>query len=161
MDEDNTTNTPGAGPNQPVSSSGDTPQGASGAQSQGNPTPTSAQSSNTPSSGPTMANTQHSKRRRGLGVVTPNACTECRKKRAKPSLNPPSLNPPSLTNSCILQCDGHNPCGRCKAQKDVECFYEVPVRQSKENLRAEIENLRLRQRSNDQGVSPSRVSRNG
>lgn len=23
------------------------------------------------------------KRRRGLGVVTPNACTECRKKRAK------------------------------------------------------------------------------
>jgi hypothetical protein len=24
-----------------------------------------------------------SKRRRGLGLVTPNACTECRKKRAK------------------------------------------------------------------------------
>lgn len=77
-----------------------------------------------------MANTQHSKRRRGLGVVTPNACTECRKKRAK--------------------CDGQNPCGRCKAQKDIECVYEVPVRHSKENLRAEIENLRLRQRSNDQ-----------
>lgn len=26
---------------------------------------------------------QQSKRRRGLGIVTPNACTECRKKRAK------------------------------------------------------------------------------
>ena len=27
-----------------------------------------------------------SKRRRGLGIVTPNACTECRKKRAKVSV---------------------------------------------------------------------------
>ena len=69
-----------------------TPQGATaqvgGASSQGNPTPTSVHSSNTPStaSGPATANvthTQNSKRRRGLGVVTPNACTECRKKRAK------------------------------------------------------------------------------
>lgn len=73
---------------------------------------------------------QLSKRRRGLGVVTPNACTECRKKRAK--------------------CDGQKPCGRCKSQKDVECVYEIPVRQSKEHLRNEIENLRLRQRSSDQ-----------
>ncbi len=30
-----------------------------------------------------LAAGQQSKRRRGLGVVTPNACTECRKKRAK------------------------------------------------------------------------------
>ncbi|KAL6900102.1 fungal-specific transcription factor domain-containing protein [Trichoderma evansii] len=73
---------------------------------------------------------QLSKRRRGLGVVTPNACTECRKKRAK--------------------CDGQKPCGRCKSQKDVECVYEIPVRQSKEHLRNEIEYLRLRQRSSDQ-----------
>ncbi|UKZ60995.1 uncharacterized protein TrAtP1_002267 [Trichoderma atroviride] len=73
---------------------------------------------------------QLSKRRRGLGVVTPNACTECRKKRAK--------------------CDGQKPCGRCKAQNDVDCVYEVPVRQSKEHLRNEIENLRLRQRSSEQ-----------
>ncbi|KAF5615674.1 nitrogen assimilation transcription factor nit-4 [Fusarium tjaetaba] len=116
-----------------------TPQGASaqvgGASSQGNPTPTSAQSSNTPStaSGPATANvthTQNSKRRRGLGVVTPNACTECRKKRAK--------------------CDGKKPCGRCRAQKDTECVYEIPVRQSKENLRNEIETLRQKQRSSDQ-----------
>ncbi|KAK6856368.1 fungal specific transcription factor [Apiospora arundinis] len=69
------------------------------------------------------------KRRRGLGVVTPNACTECRKKRAK--------------------CDGQRPCGRCKAQKDVECVYEIPVRQSKENLRNEIDQLRRQQRHND------------
>ncbi|KAF3055094.1 Nitrogen assimilation transcription factor nit-4 [Daldinia childiae] len=74
-------------------------------------------------------NAQLSKRRRGLGVVTPNACTECRKKRAK--------------------CDGQKPCGRCKSQKDVECIYEIPVRQSKENLRHEIESLRRQQRQSD------------
>lgn len=39
-----------------------------------------APSTSTPT-GPTA--TLASKRRRGLGVVTPNACTECRKKRAK------------------------------------------------------------------------------
>ncbi|KAI0400898.1 fungal-specific transcription factor domain-containing protein [Xylaria palmicola] len=72
---------------------------------------------------------QSSKRRRGLGIVTPNACTECRKKRAK--------------------CDGQKPCGRCKSQKDVECIYEIPVRQSKENLRHEIESLRKQQRQSD------------
>ncbi|KAI0010783.1 fungal-specific transcription factor domain-containing protein [Xylariaceae sp. FL0662B] len=70
-----------------------------------------------------------SKRRRGLGVVTPNACTECRKKRAK--------------------CDGNKPCGRCMTQKDVECVYEIPVRQSKENLRHEIEALRRQQRQSE------------
>ncbi|CAJ0544642.1 Ff.00g037190.m01.CDS01 [Fusarium sp. VM40] len=115
-----------------------TPQGTyaqvGGASSQGNPTPTSVQSSTTTSiaSGPptNAANSQNSKRRRGLGVVTPNACTECRKKRAK--------------------CDGKRPCGRCRAQKDVECVYEIPVRQSKENLRTEIETLRQKQRSSDQ-----------
>ncbi|KAF5678484.1 NirA-like nitrate assimilation regulatory protein [Fusarium heterosporum] len=108
-----------------------TPQGNS---AHGNPTPTSLQSSNTPSTvsgAPTnAAHSQNSKRRRGLGVVTPNACTECRKKRAK--------------------CDGKKPCGRCRAQKDVECVYEIPVRQSKENLRTEIETLRQKQRSNEQ-----------
>ncbi|KAH6854773.1 fungal-specific transcription factor domain-containing protein [Chaetomium sp. MPI-CAGE-AT-0009] len=74
-----------------------------------------------------------SKRKRGLGAVTPNACTECRKKRAK--------------------CDGHKPCGRCKGQKDVECVYEIPVRQSKENLRHEIEQLRRQQRNNEQVIA--------
>ncbi|KAL2134576.1 hypothetical protein VTI74DRAFT_11398 [Chaetomium olivicolor] len=74
-----------------------------------------------------------SKRKRGLGVVTPNACTECRKKRAK--------------------CDGQKPCGRCKAQKDVECIYEIPVRQSKETLRHEIEQLRRQQRNNEQVIA--------
>lgn len=95
-----------------------------------------------------------SKRRRGLGVVTPNACTECRKKRAKVrlvSVHPTPL-PPSVANSPSFappQCDGQIPCGRCKGQKDVECVYEVPVRQSKENLRSEIETLRRQQRSHD------------
>ncbi|PKS12392.1 hypothetical protein jhhlp_000596 [Lomentospora prolificans] len=82
---------------------------------------------------PIDPNRQLSKRRRGHGVVTPNACTECRKKRAK--------------------CDGQKPCARCKTQKIVECKYEIPVRQSKENLRAEIEQLRSRQRSSDQVIS--------
>ncbi|KAI0391897.1 hypothetical protein F5Y17DRAFT_385159 [Xylariaceae sp. FL0594] len=79
--------------------------------------------------GSSTANAASSKRRRGLGVVTPNACTECRKKRAK--------------------CDGQKPCGRCKAQKDVTCVYEIPVRQSKEHLRHEIENLRKQQQQSE------------
>ncbi|KAF4981649.1 hypothetical protein FZEAL_2589 [Fusarium zealandicum] len=139
MDVDMDNNASSGSANQQHHSSESTPQGTSasqtsGAQSQGNPTPTSVQSANTPSTTSGTANnfghSQNSKRRRGLGVVTPNACTECRKKRAK--------------------CDGQRPCGRCKVQKDIECVYEVPVRQSKENLRTEIESLRYRQRSSDQ-----------
>ncbi|CAK7218897.1 hypothetical protein SBRCBS47491_003661 [Sporothrix bragantina] len=82
---------------------------------------------------PGSAQNPLSKRRRGIGVVTPNACNECRKKRVK--------------------CDGRRPCGRCRVQRDVECVYELPVRQSKEDLRNEIENLRRRQRSSDAVLS--------
>ncbi|KAF7953392.1 uncharacterized protein EAE97_000791 [Botrytis byssoidea] len=73
--------------------------------------------------------TVNPKRRRGLGIVTPNACTECRKKRAK--------------------CDGETPCARCASQKNVECVYEVPVRQSKENMRSEIEHLKAYQQQSE------------
>jgi hypothetical protein len=52
-----------------------------------------------------------------------------------------------------IQCDGQRPCGRCKGQKDVECVYEIPVRQSKENLRHEIEQLRRQQRNNEKVIS--------
>ncbi|KAI9648945.1 hypothetical protein NHQ30_001511 [Ciborinia camelliae] len=69
-----------------------------------------------------MEDTSNPKRRRGPGVVTPNACTECRKKRAK--------------------CDGGTPCARCISQKNDNCIYEIPVRQSKENMRSEIEQLK-------------------
>ncbi|KAH7308705.1 fungal-specific transcription factor domain-containing protein [Stachybotrys elegans] len=124
----------GASTPQPASASH---SGTPAAPSQGGPTPSAhsagptPQSSNAPStSSGTTSHAQNSKRRRGLGVVTPNACTECRKKRAK--------------------CDGQKPCGRCRNQRDVECVYEIPVRQSKENLRTEIEHLRHRQRSSDQ-----------
>ncbi|KAL6857388.1 fungal-specific transcription factor domain-containing protein [Trichoderma novae-zelandiae] len=113
MDEDTGSQTPGHGSGHgSTSASGTTPQSQQ--------------------TGPSTSNSllQLSKRRRGLGIVTPNACTECRKKRAK--------------------CDGQKPCGRCKSQKDVDCVYEIPIRQSKEHLRNEIENLRLRQRSSDQ-----------
>ncbi|TVY75969.1 Nitrogen assimilation transcription factor nit-4 [Lachnellula suecica] len=75
----------------------------------------------------------NSKRRRGLGIVTPNACTECRKKRAK--------------------CDGQVPCGRCASQKGIDCVYEMPVRQSKENMRSEIEQLREQQRQSDRVIA--------
>ncbi|KAK3336356.1 fungal-specific transcription factor domain-containing protein [Cercophora scortea] len=94
--------------------------------------PTTHHLPSTSASGTASSSTIHSasRRRRGLGVVTQNACTECRKKRAK--------------------CDGKNPCARCKTQKDVECVYEVPVRQSKESLRHENEQLRRRQRLCDQ-----------
>ncbi|RGP61516.1 nitrate assimilation regulatory nira [Fusarium longipes] len=70
-----------------------TPQGTSAhiGGASGNPTPSSVHSSNTPSTAsgnaPIVAHSQNSKRRRGLGVVTPNACTECRKKRAKSKEN--------------------------------------------------------------------------
>lgn len=51
----------------------------------------SASVSSSASSAPPSSSTQgsdvtsaaSSKKKRGLGVVTPNACTECRKKRAK------------------------------------------------------------------------------
>ncbi|KAH9211147.1 fungal-specific transcription factor domain-containing protein [Leptodontidium sp. 2 PMI_412] len=75
-----------------------------------------------------MESSSNSKRRRGLGIVTANACTECRKKRAK--------------------CDGQTPCGRCTAQ-NIDCHYELPVRQSKEQMRSEIDTLRTQQRHND------------
>ena len=68
-------------------------------------------------------------RKRGLGIVTPNACSECRKKRAK--------------------CDGKSPCGRCNTL-GVECVYEVRVRQSKEHLREEIELLNRQKRNRDE-----------
>ena len=51
------------------------------------------------------------------------------------------------------QCDGQRPCGRCKSQADVECVYKKPVRQPKENLRIEIDSLRLRQRPSDQVIA--------
>ncbi|PMB71367.1 Conidial development protein fluffy [Beauveria bassiana] len=134
MDNDSSGSTP-SGPSKP--STGSTPQGCSDSASAATPQPPSSSSSSRPIARPSSTSSvahssQNSKRRRGLGIVTPNACTECRKKRAK--------------------CDGSNPCGRCKAQK-VECVYETPVRQSKENLRTEIEQLRHRQRSSNQVFS--------
>ncbi|XXH02229.1 hypothetical protein Hte_008597 [Hypoxylon texense] len=115
---------------------GESSSGPSAGQTPSSSKPTSKHETSAPSntpggSGP--SNSQLSKRRRGLGVVTPNACTECRKKRAK--------------------CDGQKPCGRCKSQKDVECVYEIPVRQSKENLRHEIEALRRHQRHSESILS--------
>lgn len=58
-----------------------TPASGGAAQGDSSSNNTSAGTPSAPSSAlPAAAS---SKRRRGLGVVTPNACTECRKKRAK------------------------------------------------------------------------------
>ncbi|KAH8754772.1 fungal-specific transcription factor [Diaporthe sp. PMI_573] len=93
-------------------------------------------STGTPNAPPatSLSSTAVSRRRRGLGMVTRNACTECRKKRAK--------------------CDGQQPCSRCSAYEDVKCHYEIPVRQTKESLRSEIEHLRHQQVSSESVISP-------
>lgn len=86
-------------------------------------TPTAAgaiQTGDSSSTASTTPNAQHpsgphpgsaaSKRRRGLGVVTPNACTECRKKRAKvrrPSSPSPFLHPASSWSSKPMFCVFH------------------------------------------------------
>lgn len=136
MDEDKSRSQTPSAPGQ--SSTSDTPHlegtstsvsGNSGTPAQSHPTPASSTTAQGANSVPHAVSTQNSKRRRGLGIVTPNACTECRKKRAK--------------------CDGQQPCSRCRGQKEIECKYEIPVRQSKENLRTEIESLRSRQKSSD------------
>ncbi|KAI6780511.1 putative nitrate assimilation regulatory protein nirA [Emericellopsis cladophorae] len=136
MDEDKSRSQTPSAPGQ--SSTSNTPQlegtstslsGNSGTPAQSHPTPASSSAAQAANSVPHAVSTQNAKRRRGLGIVTPNACTECRKKRAK--------------------CDGQQPCSRCRGQKEIECKYEIPVRQSKENLRTEIESLRSRQKSSD------------
>ncbi|KAK7720284.1 hypothetical protein SLS63_009956 [Diaporthe eres] len=128
-----TTQTTGVSTASASNPSGSTP--ATGGTGGTGGTADTSSSGGTPNAPPptSLSNSAASKRRRGLGVVTPNACTECRKKRAK--------------------CDGQQPCSRCSAQKDVECHYEVPVRQSKENLRNEIENLRRQQASSESVIS--------
>lgn len=50
------------------------------------------------------------------------------------------------------QCDGQKPCGRCKAL-GTSCVYEAPVRQSKDMLRKELEELRRKQHSSEQVLS--------
>ncbi|KAK7224189.1 hypothetical protein V2G26_012192 [Clonostachys chloroleuca] len=69
------------------------------------------------------------KRRRGTGDVTANACTECRKKRTK--------------------CDGRQPCSRCESYEIAHCIYEERVRQTKDSLRDEVEQLRHQRDDSD------------
>jgi hypothetical protein len=47
----------------------------------------------------------------------------------------------SMPTNSYLQCDGQHPCARCQFQ-NVDCQYEIPTRQSKEQMRTEIEQLR-------------------
>jgi hypothetical protein len=43
------------------------------------------------------------------------------------------------------QCDGQTPCGRCTLQGSSNCIYEVPIRQTKGELRTELAKLRKRE----------------
>lgn len=84
MEQDRSSHTPsGAGHH----STGSTPQNsASGSSATPGPsTGGPAGQVRSAAAGPASSsvNPHNSKRRRGLGIVTPNACTECRKKRAK------------------------------------------------------------------------------
>lgn len=92
-----TTQTTGASTASASNPSANTPATAGTAQTAD--TSSSAGTPNAPP--PTSLSTAASKRRRGLGVVTPNACTECRKKRAKVPLHC-SHSRPSRT---FPQCD--------------------------------------------------------
>ena len=59
---------------------------------------------------------------------------------------------PPLTRN-VLKCDGQRPCGRCQIHGIPECRYDVAIRQSKEELRTELQSLRDRQDSTDQLLS--------
>lgn len=72
---DTRNNTPRLGP-----ASSQFPPPSAGSPSSGNQA--LSPSTSGPPTGPTSG---ASKRKRGIGIVTPNACTECRKKRAKVS----------------------------------------------------------------------------
>lgn len=50
------------------------------------------------------------------------------------------------------KCDGQTPCQRCAAVK-AECVYEVPIRQSKETMRAEIDALQTHRRQSERVFS--------
>ena len=67
-----------------------------------NTTPAESDQAHTASSSAATASANNilAKRRRGLGVVTPNACNECRKKRVKvcqKNVTPPELGISLLT----------------------------------------------------------------
>lgn len=45
----------------------------------------------------------------------------------------------------MYQCDRGQPCGRCKARHNNHCVYEIPIRQSKAQLRRDLASLRAQQ----------------
>jgi hypothetical protein len=63
-------------------------------------------------------------------------------------LAPGSIHEPGLNKKC----DGQTPCLRCAAVK-AECVYEIPVRQSKETMRAEIDALQTHRRQSERVFS--------
>lgn len=78
-----TTATPSALPPPPRRPSAGTPASTVGVQGQAADSSSSTTAGTPNASSAALPAAAPSKRRRGLGVVTPNACTECRKKRAK------------------------------------------------------------------------------
>lgn len=56
-----------------------------------------------------------------------------------------------FTADGMLQCDGKIPCGRCSSQGGTtDCVYDVSKRQSKDDMRKEIVQLRAHQQQTEQ-----------
>jgi hypothetical protein len=98
MDEDSDHGDTGADRREAQASPpGSTPSGAAVTASGESPGPAGSISGATAEGTPVNAATASlNKRRRGLGIVTPTACRECRKKRAKVYLMSFCLFPPSV-----------------------------------------------------------------
>ncbi|KAK8118367.1 uncharacterized protein PG998_002993 [Apiospora kogelbergensis] len=77
----------------------------------------------------TAAATGRNKRSRRASDVTRTACDECKRKRTK--------------------CDGNNPCRRCTEHGVAHCHYEKPLKQSKDSLREEVDQLKRRLHHNE------------
>lgn len=78
--------------------------------------------------------------------VTQNACTECKKRRTKVSINPLlAIGTLHIYRPLILgydQCNGAQPCSRCAGRVGIECVYKVQTKEAKETMQLEIERLK-------------------
>ena len=93
----------------------------------------------------------NSARRRDPGSITLNACTKCRKKRVKVSWTHSAQYVNTTHRWLVLtsKCDGKAPCERCASQNAARCVYEMSIKRTKENMKAEIERL---QRAQEQSM---------
>ena len=134
----------------------------SSAQSMQDVQPSSPTTSPTSPNDPTSSGQRPSQSRPGTSAgrkrkvpdsVTPNACINCKKARAKvsrfsPALSYPCAWPKVIILSYLPQCDGVKPaCRRCvQRQTPDSCHYEIHAKTAKEQMIREIQRL---QRKNE------------